>query len=116
MNKLVVVTRMDQLNGFRLAGVDAIGVDDPDALTRLITSWLNNKDRLLLALDDSLFTLLSPELVKRLYASEDLHLVTLPNLSRTSSGQRRAYNVYDMIRHATGQEIRFKGESYGTKH
>lgn len=113
MNKLVVVTRMDQLNGFRLAGVDAIGVDDPDTLTRMVSSWLNNKEHLLLALDDSLFTLLPPELVKRLHTSEELLLVTLPNLSRTSSGQSRARSVYDIIRHATGQEIRFKGEHNG---
>ena len=113
MNKLVVVTRMNQLNGFRLAGVDAIGVDDPEALARLITSWLNNREKLLLALDDGLFMQLAPELVKRMHASEELLLVTIPDLSLSSSGQNRTYSVYDMIRHATGQQIRFKGEHHG---
>jgi vacuolar-type H+-ATPase subunit F/Vma7 len=114
VNKLVVVTGMDQLPGFRLAGVDAIGVDDPDALVRLINSWLYNKDEILLALDDGLYNQLPPDLVRRMHASDEMVLVTIPDGTISTDGQAASKRVYDMIRHATGQQIRFKGEKNGT--
>ncbi len=113
MNKLVVVTGKDQLPGFRLAGVDAIGVEDPDALIRLITSWLQNREEILLALDDGLYNQLPPDLVRRMHASDEMVLVTIPDGIVSRDGQSASKRVYDMIRHATGQQIRFKGEKNG---
>lgn len=114
MNKLVVITGMDQLPGFRLAGVDAIGVDNPEALTSLIISWLNNKEHLLLALDDGLYDQLPPDVVRRLHASEELVLVTIPDGVMNGEENAGSRRIYDMIRHATGLQIRFKGEKNGT--
>jgi len=115
MKKLVVVTKTDQINGFHLAGVNAIGVDDIDTVQRLINSWLENKEEFLLALDDSLFSKLSEELISKIYDSNDMLLVTIPDGPVSGAEVSRKQRIFEMIRHATGVQIRFKGEGIGKK-
>ena len=113
MNKMVVLTKSDQVDGFRLAGVDAIGVDDVVTLEEMIKTWLGKKEEVLLALDDDLFSMLDPELKKRIYASDEMLLVTIPDKVLPEGDRARKQHIYEMIRHATGVQIRFKGESNG---
>jgi len=113
MNKMVVLTKSDQVDGFRLAGVDAIGVDDVLTLKNMIKSWLAKREEILLALDDDLFSMLDEDLRKRIYASDEMLLVTIPDKVVPESDRSRKRRIYEMIRHATGVQIRFKGESNG---
>lgn len=113
MNKMVVLTKTDQVDGFRLAGVDAIGVDDAVAVESLITTLLKKKKEILLALDDGLFSQLSQNLIKQIYASDEMLLVTIPDKPVSGGEKTRKQQIYEMIRHATGVQIRFKGENYG---
>ena len=110
MKKLVVVTTTDQVKGFRLAGINAIGVDDEETAHQLISSWLNNKEELLLAVDDSLFSKLGKEMIDRIYDSENMLLVTIPDGPVYSAETSRKHRIFEMIRHATGTQIKFKGE------
>jgi vacuolar-type H+-ATPase subunit F/Vma7 len=113
MNKMIVITKSDQVDGFRLAGVDAIGVDEIETVEGLINTWLKDKEQVLLALDDGLFSMLDKDLVKKVYASDDLMLVTIPDRVMTGGENMRRNQIYEMIRHATGVQIRFKGETDG---
>ena len=113
MNKMIVLTKSDQVDGFRLAGVDAIGVDDVVTVENMIKTWLGKKEEVLLALDDDLFAELDPELKKKIYASDEMLLVTIPDKIFPESDRARKQHIYEMIRHATGVQIRFKGESNG---
>jgi vacuolar-type H+-ATPase subunit F/Vma7 len=113
MNKMIVLTKSDQVDGFRLAGVDAIGVDDIETLKDMIKTWLNKKEEILLALDDDLFAELSDDLKKQIYASDEMLLVTIPDKILPESDRTRKQHIYEMIRHATGVQIRFKGENNG---
>ncbi|MDK2981914.1 MAG: hypothetical protein PWQ55_2261 [Chloroflexota bacterium] len=113
MNKMVVLTKSDQVDGFRLAGVDAIGVDDVLTLENMIKTWLAKKEDILLALDDDLFAQMDEDLRKRIYASDNMLLVTIPDKILPESDRTRKQHIYEMIRHATGVQIRFKGESNG---
>ncbi len=115
MKKLVVVTKLGQVNGYRLAGIDAIGVRDIDAARRLIVSWLIDKEEILLALDDSLFSKLGEDLIGKIYTSNNMLLVTIPDGPVSGAEVSRKQRIYEMIRHATGVQIRFKGESNGTR-
>jgi len=115
MKKLVVVTKLGQMNGYRLAGIDAIGVSDIDEAQRLIVSWLKDKEEILLAMDDSLFSKLGEDLISKIYSSNDMLLVTIPDGPVSSAEVSRKQRIYEMIRHATGVKIRFKGEGNGTK-
>lgn len=114
MKKLVVITRPDQVNGFRLAGIEAIGADEPDGISTLITSWLDKKEEILMAMDDGLFSLLDKRLINRIYTSDSLGLVTIP--TQPIPGKRHyQQQIYDMIRHATGVQLKFKGETNGIR-
>lgn len=115
MNRMVVITRKDQAHGFKLAGVDAVGVDDVEEVHQIITAWLNKKEQILLAIDDGLFSQLDKALVKRVYASHEIQLVTIPDGPVSGAWVSHRQGIYDMIRHATGAQIRFKGEMDGTK-
>lgn len=114
MNKMIVITKKDQALGFKLAGVDVIGVDDIETAEGLITTWLNKKEAILLAIDDGLFSQFNKALVKRIYESDEMNLVTIPDGPVSDAGALHKKSIYDMIRHATGVQIRFKGESDGT--
>jgi len=115
MKKLVVVTKLGQVNGYRLAGIDAIGVSDIDEAQRLIVSWLKDKEEILLAMDDSLFSKLGEDMISEIYSSNDMLLVTIPDGPVSGAEVSRKQRIYEMIRHATGVKIRFKGEGNGTK-
>jgi len=110
MKKLVVVTKLGQVNGYRMAGINAIGVNEIDTVQQLIQSWLANKDEILLAMDDSLFSKLSEDLAGKIYESDDLLLVTIPDGPVSGAEISRKQRIYEMIRHATGTKIKFKGE------
>jgi len=113
MRRLMVVTKFDQVQGFRLAGISAIGVDHIQDVNELISTWLKNKDEILLALDDSLYVQLDERLISQIHASDDMLIVTIPDGPVTGAEASRKGRIYDMIRHATGAQFRFKGESHG---
>jgi len=113
MNKMIILTRTEYLDGFRLAGVDVIGVDDVETVERLILSWLKKKEKVLLAINDDLFSQLAPNFIKQIYASDEMLLVTIPDKPVSEGEKARNKQIYDMIRHATGVQIHFKGEVNG---
>lgn len=114
MNRMVVITRSDQASGYRMAGVDAIGVENAEGAQVQVTALLNKKEALLLAIDDGLFAQLPRLLVNRIYAAPQVQLVTLPEAPGGNAGGSGRQGIYDMIRHATGVQIHFKGEAHGT--
>lgn len=115
MRRLVVMVQPDQVNGYRLAGLEAFGVDDHEPLNRLVRMWLRNDEEILLALGDSLFPMLEKSLVDRIYASEKMLLVTIPDGPVSVGDKLRQRRIFEAIRHATGAQIRFKGEEYGSR-
>jgi vacuolar-type H+-ATPase subunit F/Vma7 len=112
MKKLIVITHPNQVNGFRLAGIEAFGSDQPEVISKMIKSWLEKKQEILLAIDDGLFSLLDKQLVNQIYRSDALGLVTIPT-QPIPSKKLYQQQIYDMIRHATGVQLKFKGESNG---
>lgn len=115
MKKLVVVTKLDQVNGFRLAGVNAIGAGHIQDVNHMIRTWLTDKEEILLALADSFFIGLDPKLVDEIYHSEYMLIVTIPDGPVSGAEAVRKGRIYEMIRHATGAQIRFKGETHGNE-
>lgn len=115
MKRLVVMVQPDQVNGYRLAGLEAFGVDDAETASGMLNSWLNGNDQILLALGESVFSLISKDLIDRIYASNDMLLVTIPDGPVSASEKPGQQRIFDAIRHATGVQIRFKGELNGTE-
>jgi vacuolar-type H+-ATPase subunit F/Vma7 len=112
--KLLIITHPDLVDGFRTTGVDAIGVDNAETATRLLTDLLNKKKEILVALDDGIFSQLDKNLIKRMYYEDFFYLVTIPDGPMHGGEQSRHERIFDMIRHATGVKIKFKGENNGS--
>jgi len=112
--KLLIITRPDLSDGFRVTGVDTIGVENVATATKLLSDLLNKKEEILVALDDGIFAKLDKNLIKRMYDEEFFYLVTIPDGPMRGGEQSRQERNFDMIRHATGIKIKFKGENNGS--
>ncbi len=115
MRKLVVMVSPDQVNGYRLAGLEAYGVDDAELASSVIGTWLDKNDDMLLALAESVYKILDKNLIDRIHTSNKLLLVTIPDTPVSQLSEKGQKEVFDAIRHATGVNMRFKGEANGTK-
>ena len=115
MRKLVVMVSPDQVNGYRLAGLEAYGVDDAELASNVIGSWLDKNEDMLLAIGESVYSLLDKNLIERIHASEKMLLVTIPDSPVPPSSEQSQKEIFDSIRHAMGVNLRFKGEANGTK-
>lgn len=115
MSRLVVITTFSMANGYRLAGIDAHGVVDAKDAASLVKEYIDNCKPVLLAIDDELFSQIDKRLIKAVYDCKHLSLVTIPGKSIKPSTRVNQEHLYNMIRHATGVQIHFKGEGDGIK-
>ena len=110
MSRLLVVTRPTLVSGFRLAGVDAYGVENIEDAENLIESWLKADEVSLLAIDDGIMEILDSSVKKRLEKSEKLPYLTIPGGGSLGSEVSRRHQITEMIRRAIGFHITFKDE------
>jgi vacuolar-type H+-ATPase subunit F/Vma7 len=110
MSRLLVLTRPALVAGFQLAGVDAYGAPDVETAQDLIRAWLDAGEVGLLAVDDGLMAHLDPTLVKRLASSEHLPYLVIPGGQPLGTEISHRYRIAEIIRHAIGFHITFKGE------
>jgi vacuolar-type H+-ATPase subunit F/Vma7 len=115
MGRLLVLTRPDQVTGFRLAGVDAYAAEDVEAAQELVDSWLAAGEEGLLAIDDGIWERMEPAFVKRLAAAEKMPYLVIPGGEPLGPEASRKYRIAEMIRRAIGFHITFKGEEEEVK-
>jgi vacuolar-type H+-ATPase subunit F/Vma7 len=113
MTHMIIITRPEMADGFRLSGVDVRSVDCVNDAAQIVTDLLHVKEPVVLAIDDGIFNQLDPALVKQVHKSDKTLLVTIPEGPMRVGEIKRMDRVYDMIRHATGVRIKFKGELNG---
>ena len=110
MGHLYVLTRQDQVAGFRLAGVDAYATEDVEAAQELVESWMASEEGGLLAIDDGVMEHMDPAFVKRMGSAERLPFLVIPGGEPLGPEASRKYRIAEMIRKAIGIHITFKGE------
>jgi vacuolar-type H+-ATPase subunit F/Vma7 len=110
MSRLLVITRPTLVSGFRLAGVDAYGVENIEDAENLIDNWLKADEVGLLAIDDGLMEVMALSVKKRLEEYEKLPYITIPGGGSLGTGFSRRHHITEMIRRAIGFHITFKGE------
>ena len=113
-NKLIVITTVSMANGYRLAGTEAYGVVDAKEAADLVRKFIDCSDSVLLAIDDEIFSQMDRKLMKEVYDCKHLSLVTIPGKSTKVDSRLNQTYLYNMIRHATGVQIHFKGEVNGS--
>ena len=110
MTQLIIITRPEMASGFRLSGADVRAVDSVHEASEVINGLLCSREPVVLAIDDGIFNQLDPVLIKQVHKSDKTLLVTIPEGPMRVGEIKRMDRVYDMIRHATGVRIKFKGE------
>jgi vacuolar-type H+-ATPase subunit F/Vma7 len=113
MSRLLVVTRPDLAAGFELAGVETFVVQDAEEAEELIGGWLNDGEKGLLAIGETLLMHLDPGLIRRLQASPSLPHLAIPGGQPLDPRISRRGRITEMIRQAIGFHITFKGEETG---
>jgi vacuolar-type H+-ATPase subunit F/Vma7 len=110
MSSLLIVTRPSLVSGFRLAGVQAWAPEDIESAQELINGWLDSNEINLLAIDDGLLERMDANLIKRLDASPNLYYISIPGGKPLGTEASRRHRITQLIRHAVGFHITFKGK------
>lgn len=110
MSELRAIVWPSLVAGFQLAGVDTYGAEDIETVEELITAWLDAGDTCLLALDDTFLAHISPAVMKRLDASDDLLTIGIPSSTPTGTSITRSDRIAHMIRRSIGIHITFGNE------
>ena len=110
MSQLFVVTRPGLVPGFRLAGVDAHGVEDVESAQELIMKWLDAGEIGLLAIDDGLLECMDANFLKRLSTEEHLSYLAIPGGKPLGAEASQRHRITALIRKAIGVHITFKGD------
>jgi V/A-type H+-transporting ATPase subunit F len=114
MSRLLVITRPNLVDGFRLAGVEAYAADDVETAQELIESWVEAGETGLLAIDDGFLEHINPVVMKRLEATEQLNYLAIPGGEPLGPEATRRQRLAQQIRRAIGFHITFKGEESQT--
>jgi V/A-type H+-transporting ATPase subunit F len=110
MSRLLVITRPNLVDGFRLAGVEAFAAEDVETVQDLIESWVEAGETGLLAIDDGFLEHINPVVMKRLEATEQLDYLAIPGGKPLGLEASRRQRLAQQIRRAIGFHITFKGE------
>jgi V/A-type H+-transporting ATPase subunit F len=114
MSRLLVITRPNLVDGFRLAGVEAYAAEDVETAQELIESWVEAGETGLLAIDDGFLEHINPVVMKRLEATEQLDYLAIPGGEPLGPEATRRQRLAQQIRRAIGFHITFKGEESQT--
>jgi V/A-type H+-transporting ATPase subunit F len=110
VSRLLVITRPNLVDGFRLAGVEAYAAEDVETAQELIESWVEAGESGLLAIDDGFLEHIDPIVMKRLEATEQLDYLAIPGGEPLGPEASRRQRLAQQIRRAIGFHITFKGE------
>jgi len=110
MSRLLVLTRKTLLPGFQLAGVEAYGIDEIETAEELMENWLRTEVAGLIAIDEGLLAHMDSSVIDLLEKSEKLHYLIIPGGGPLGDDISRKHRISEMIRHAIGTHITFKGE------
>ena len=111
MSSLLIITRPSLVAGFQLAGVEAWAPEDVESAQELISGWLDSSEVNLLAIDDGLLERMDANLVKRLETSPNLYYIAIPGGQSLGPEASRWHRITELIRHAVGFHITFKGKT-----
>jgi V/A-type H+-transporting ATPase subunit F len=110
MSRLLVITRPNLVDGFRLAGVEAFAAEDVETAEELINTWVGAGESGLLAIDDGFLGDINPIVMNRLETSEQLSYLAIPGGEPLGPEASRRQRLAQQIRRAIGFHITFKGE------
>ena len=107
---VIIIGSKESIDGFRLAGVEALAADDASEATQILESSLSRDDAGVIALEEEWFDALSErmrEKIDRLYRPVVLSIPTAVRADQESS--ERSQRLSSLIKKAVGFEIKLDG-------
>lgn len=111
MYKVMVVTDSESADGFRLAGVDVIGLTADDDQSAVISELLNDDSIGVLAVNQSFVDHLDERLRVRLEQSNRPVAVFIPAGRQEVGGAQKREYVARLIRRAIGFDIKLRRDA-----
>ncbi|MEJ5185828.1 MAG: V-type ATP synthase subunit F [Candidatus Geothermincolales bacterium] len=105
MYKTIVVTDPETADGFRLAGVDVVEADSPEAAVEHIKRLLDDENAGILAINESFYNALDEKTLEKIDSVYRPIVIPLPVKETVEMvGERRAY-LARLIHRAIGFDI-----------
>ena len=105
MYKTIVVTDPESADGFRLAGVDVVEADTPEAAVEHIKRLLDDENAGILAINESFYNALDEKTLEKIDSVYRPIVIPLPVKETVEmAGERRAY-LARLIHRAIGFDI-----------
>ncbi len=105
MYKTIVVTDPETADGFRLAGVDVVEADTPEAAVEHIKRLLDDENAGILAINESFYNALDEKTLEKIDSVYRPIVIPLPVKETVEmAGERRAY-LARLIHRAIGFDI-----------
>jgi V/A-type H+/Na+-transporting ATPase subunit F len=102
MYRYLIVTDPETAAGFRLAGVDVIGVATPEEAKKIIPPLLNADDTGVIGISEDFMALLDPELMAEIEKTYRPVIIPIPSRSR---GVVSESYIERLLRRAIGYNI-----------
>jgi vacuolar-type H+-ATPase subunit F/Vma7 len=108
MSRLVVITHPSLVSGFQIAGVEAVGAEDPDTAAEFALKMIDEGETGLIAIDSSLLDNMDRGKRERLQSAKHLPILAIPGGEPLGTSASRRARIIEMIRHAIGFHMTFK--------
>ena len=108
MAHLVVVTDPDAALGFRLAGIQALAVQEAQEAPGLLRELLEQREARVVMVDEGYLPLLPERLRRRIEESLKPVFVPIPQIQAWRGGERREDYLAPLLRRVIGYQIRIQ--------
>jgi V/A-type H+-transporting ATPase subunit F len=103
--RVIVLTDSNTADGFRLAGVDVVTADSPDAARKRLASLVDEDDSGIIAVNERLMSEIDDRLQKKIDSIYRPIVVSLPIREKLEVGEDHRAYLSRLIRRAIGFDI-----------
>ena len=105
MYRVIVITDVDNADGFRLAGVDVVVVDTPEEARKRLASLVDGDSSGIIAVNERLMSAVDERLRKKIDSIYRPIVVSLPIREKLEVGEDHRAYLSALIRRAIGFDI-----------
>lgn len=110
MNRLMVITRPELVDGFSLAGVEAWAAEDVHSAAQRIQDCLDLGEDCLLAVDEAFLQKMEPSILRQLENDNHVLCIAIPGSEGLAEAVYQRNRIAELTRRAIGFHSIFKTE------
>lgn len=110
MNRLMVITRPELVDGFSLAGVEAWAAEDVRSAVGQIQACLDSGEDSLLAVDEAFLRQMDADFLRRIEMDSHVFMIAIPGGEGLEEAVYQRNRIAEIARRAVGFHSIFKTE------